>query len=279
MIELVKGNYIRLESSIEIDALPTTVSNYYQETIKAAEQIVSLQQGKLYMLYSGGMDSEYALSVFLSMGIDVVPVIIKLNPGYNEHEVKYAHSLVSARNLTPVIVDIDFDQFVKSGKILDIANSMQLGIYHYSATAYAVSKLDGTVLMGDGEPYIKLNNTWDVEVYEYEFGIGRYFTNNGIHGTPYFLRYTPEMMYSFLTSNRIKELADDQYPGKLGSNSSKVFVYNEHSGFNLEPRTKFHGYEIIEQSDIFKHDVFKEFKSWDYGTTYSKNYHKFICKQ
>ena len=281
MIPLLRNNYIRLTDKIEIDKLPSVYSNYYQETLTAFEQVVSLKQGKLYLLYSGGVDSEYALSVLLAMGVDVTPVIVKLNPNYNLHEIQYAFKFCESKNLTPLVIDIDFDKFVKSGKILDLARSMNINIFHYSATAYAVSMLDGTVLLGDGEPYIRLvdNNSWDVEVYDYEFGIGNHFINQGIHGTPYLLRYTPEMMISFLNSQRIQELAANKHPGKLGSHSSKVFVYNEHSNFNLEIRTKQHGYEIIEQSEIFKHEVFREFSPWHAGNKYSKNYYKFLCEQ
>ena len=281
MISLLKDRYLRLTDKIEIDRLPTSYSTYYQETLNAFEHIVSLKQGKLYLLYSGGVDSEYALSVLLSMGIEVTPVIIKLNPNYNLHEIQYAFKFCESKNLTPLVIDIDFNQFVKSGKILDLARSMNINIFHYSATAYAASMLDGTVLLGDGEPYIRLvdSTNWNVEVYEYEFGIGNHFINQGIHGTPYLLRYTPEMMASFLNSSRIQELASNKHPGKLGSHSSKVFVYNEHSNFNLEIRTKQHGYEVIEQSEIFKHEVFGEFSPWSAGSKYSKNYYEFLCEQ
>jgi hypothetical protein len=281
MISLLQNNYLRLTDKIEIDKLPSTYSNYYQETLRAFEHIVSLKQGKLYLLYSGGVDSEYALSVLLAMGVDVTPVIIKLNPNYNLHEIQYAFKFCESKNLTPLVIDIDFDTFVKSGKILDLARSMNINIFHYSATAHAVSLLDGTVLLGDGEPYIRLvdDENWNVELYEYEFGIGNHFINQGIHGTPYLLRYTPEMMASFLNSQRIQELAANKHPGKLGSHSSKVFVYNEYSNFDLEIRTKQHGYEIIEQSEIFKHEVFREFTPWHAGNKYSKNYYEFLCEQ
>jgi len=281
MIPLLKDRYLRFTDKIEIDKLPRVYSNYYQETLTAFEQVVGLKQGKLYLLYSGGVDSEYALSVLLAMGVEVTPVIIKLTPNYNLHEIQYAFKFCESKNLTPLVIDIDFDAFVKSGKILDLARSMNINIFHYSATAHAASMLDGTVLLGDGEPYIRLVDTsnWDVEIYEYEFGIGNHFINQGIHGTPYLLRYTSEMMASFLNSSRVQELAANKHPGKLGSHSSKVFVYNEHSNFNLETRTKQHGYEVIEQSEIFKHEVFREFKPWSTGNKYSKNYYKFLCEQ
>ena len=121
-------------------------------------------------------------------------------------------------------------------------------------------------------------DTWEVVRYEYDFAIPNFYLNNNIYGTPDFLCYTPEMMISFLSNRRIKELAAHQHPGKLGSNTSKYIVYNSNNNFNLEPRQKYTGYEKIENSDIFKHEVFSEFsklkKKW--GGIDRQDYYEFM---
>jgi len=283
MIPIVKNNYMRQVGegsswTLNIDPLPAKFDNYFIESCRAAEEIYSLKQGRLYMLYSGGIDSEYALSVFLSLGIDITPVIVRMNPYYNPHDFKYASDFCDLKNLNPLIIDIDFDNFVKSGKILDIAKSMKSCMYHYSPTAYAIGKLDGTVLCGDGHPYIvkKEDNTWDVAIYEYEYALVNYFKNNNIYGTPHFNWYIPSMWGGFLTCNRMKELADNKHPGKLGSHSSKGIIYNEHSPFKLELRPKYHGFEVIEKSDIFKHEVFREFDNLPWTGSFHEEYNTFL---
>ena len=281
-IDITKNNYITAVGTgdtfdINIESFPANFNNYFTETCRAAEEIYDHKQGKLYLLYSGGMDSEYALSIFLSLGMSVTPVIIKLNPGYNAHDFKYATDFCSAKNLVPLIIDIDLEDFVQSGKILDIAKSMKCNIYHRSTTAYAISQLGGTVILGDGDPYVKNNNgVWDVSIYEHDCAMVNYFKNNGIYGTPHFLYYTPEMLISFLTSQRIKELVNNQHPGKLGSNSSKHAVYNEHSNFNLVTRPKYHGFELIEQQEIFKNPVFEEFDKLPWTGGFHEEYNTFI---
>ncbi len=101
---------------------------------------------------------------------------------------------------------------------------------------------------------------------------------NNIIGTPHFNRYTPEMMRTFLEDPRIKELASNQVPGKLGSDSSKYIIYNRHNQFDLKERPKYHGYEQIEKMDIFQHESFKELseigKQWD--GSWSMNYENFL---
>jgi len=287
-MQISKNNYIQPAGTgdtftVSITAPPDKFDNYFIESCKAAEDIYSQKQGNLYILYSGGLDSEYALSIFLSMGMKVTPVIARMNTDYNSHDFKYANDFCSAKNITPIIIDINLEEFVKSGKILDIAKSIKSNIYHYSTTAHAISKLDGTIICGDCEPHVRNNEngTWSVDLYEYDYALVNYFKNNNINGTPHFNCYTPEMMFSYLNSTRIKELVEHKHPGKLGSHSSKGFVYNEHSNFNLTIRPKYHGFELVETSELFKHEIFKEFDKLPWTGVYHKEYYSFMkqCEQ
>ena len=286
MINIYKSNYLEQSGhgsdfKIEVFDLPKTFDNYYVESCRAAEYIYAARRGKLHLLYSGGIDSEYMVSVFLALGMEIVPVIIRLNNNYNEHDIQHAFKFCESKNINPLIVDIDFDEFVMSGKLLGITQQIKSSQYQYAVTAYVAGLLDGTVLLGEGEPYIKLNdisNRWDIIIYEYEQAIDNYFKQQGIYGTPHFNRYSCEMFLSFLNDDRYKELASNLIPGKLSSFSSKYIVYNRHSNFNLKSRSKYHGYEIIERSEIFNHDTFKEIEKFskNYNGVYSVDYFKFM---
>ena len=85
---------------------------------------------------------------------------------------------------------------------------------------------------------------------------------------------------SFLKDQRIAELAANKWPGKLGSNTSKVMVYNRHSNFNIEPRWKNHGYELIERSAIFQDPEFEKCKQLknQWGGQYSKDYYQHMAQ-
>ena len=284
MIALTKNNYIQASGygvnfKVEIDNL-TVGDNYYKESVLAAEEIYSLKEGELYIMYSGGLDSEYALSLFLELGMNVTPAIIKLSD-YNSHDIKYAFDFCQSKNITPRIIDIDFDEFVNSEKILDIARTARSSVHHRPATAYAASQLDGTVLLGDGEPYIRLDdktNTWNLEVDEHDYVVHNYLSSLGIPCVPHFNRYRPEMMAAYMLDPRMKELAEHKHPGKLGSNSSKMFIYNRHSPFKLAERQKYTGYEVIEHSKIFNHPVFAqlELEGKGYEGVVAFDYHSFI---
>ena len=164
-MNFLKNNYLRTSGSgttfcAEIDPPKNKNANFHTTSIDVAEQVYQSRQGKLYLMYSGGIDSEYILNLFLSLGIDIVPVIIRLTPYYNDHDVKYAFDFCESKKLKPIIIDLDFDDFVKSGKIVDIANEFKIGAYQLPSTFSCLDQLDGTVVMGShGPPHMLLVQT------------------------------------------------------------------------------------------------------------------------
>lgn len=259
MKESGKGDTFRVEMSLD----DSSFDNFFIESKRSAEQIYSFSQGDLHILYSGGIDSEYWLSIFLTLGIPIKPVIIKLNPHYNDHDLKYALDFCESKNITPTVIDIDYDNFVKSGKMVEYAQKYQSDIYQLSTTMHACSLIDGTILHCHGEPWIKKNIDtlqWDVTYYEWEYSIYRMLKDKNLHGVSLVGCWTQGVFKSWISDPIMPKLAKNLIPGKLGSQSSKHYIYNRYSDFQLVIRPKYHGYEIIEQSDIFKHEAFQELK-------------------
>jgi hypothetical protein len=283
-MEFIFQNYIRPYGNsenfkLEIDSIPYKKTDYYKESVVAAQMVESNKSGKLYLMYSGGVDSEYALSVFLDQGIDIIPVVIKLNSSYNKHDTDYAFKFCQKKNIQPLIIDIDYDNFVTSGKMFDLAIAMKSSIPHYTTTAYAISQLEGTVICGDGEPHlVKDNDIWNICIYEYEYSLFNFYVKHNIKGVVHFNRYTPQMFRAFIEDIRMKDLANNKIFGKQGSHSSKWIIYNRYSNFELEERPKYHGFELIEKSPIKQHDSFFELekigKQWD--GIWRTEYHQFI---
>jgi len=266
---------------VDIDPITTKIDNLYVESCRAAEELYSMREGKFHILYSGGIDSEHCLSVFLSLGMEVTPVIIKFKQGYNDHDTKFAFDFCQEKNLTPVIIDINYDDFIESGKLLQVTQEMNASTFGRAHVAYAAGLLDGTVLLGDGESYIKLNsddNVWYVELDEHDFSIYNYFKKYNIHGTTQFTRWTQGMNAAYINDPMMLELANNQHPGKLSSNSSRPAIYNRYSNFNLKPRHKFHGFEFRNRYPIFNHPAFAEIKEFGlaYNGQVSIPYHDFL---
>lgn len=276
------------EFSIEVDASTSTESiNYFDASKVAAGMVYDLyNHDPLYLMYSGGVDSEYTLALFRNQGIPVTPVIVRLLPDYNAHDTAYAVKYCQQRNIRPVFIDIDYDRFVESGLMYETAVGMRSAKFQYAATAHAIGQLDGVVLCGDGEPYIRLDpatGRWNFMVHEYEYALTNYYINNRIPGTPHFNRFTKEMFYAFMQDPRMGDLANNLVPGKTSSFSSKWIVYNRDSNFKLVERPKYHGYEGIENKPIYQHESFRALENigqqWD--GVYSRDYFDFLqeCAQ
>lgn len=283
-MDLIVDNYLRGSGhgkkwSVKIDPPKRRVTSYYNETCIAAEMIWDLKQGPLQLCYSGGLDSEFVLSVFLELGMSIEPVIMRTQ--YNNHETQYAFRYCEDRNLNPTIVDLDYDSFVESGTLLEIATAMKCAAYQIPCNMWLASQLDGTVITGNDPPHMKKKDDglWYLDEEEIIHSQFTYFKKYGVYGTPFFLSYTPEQMLSFLEDPTMRLLANNGIPGKLGTNSTKVHVFNNNGGaFELENRVKQHGYEHVETSPIYNHPDIQTVNTWKkkwYGSS-DHQYHDVI---
>lgn len=256
---------------VDIDSPSRPVKSYYEECCIAAEMIWAQKTGKLHLTLSGGLDSEYVLAVFCSLGMKIHPVIMRFTQGYNEHDITNAFKYCANNNIDYTVIDLDFDRFVDSGEMLEIATAAKCSAYELPASVWLAKQLDGTVLTGNDPPHMKrVNDNWyldEEEIIHSQFNMWRQY---GIEGTPFFLSYTAEQMFSFLIEPTIVDLAHDRIEGKTGTNSTKVNVFNNGTGFNLVNRQKYAGYEKIYNETIGKHpDMLKVLSYRDhwYGTS------------
>jgi hypothetical protein len=270
--------------NVEIDAPSRKVKSYFEESLIAAEMVYEKRQGQMHITYSGGLDSEYALSLFLRLGIPITPVIMNMTlpDGTNNNiETKYAYEFCESKKLSPKIVDLNFKEFVDSGKLLDICLTAECCRPELAASFWLAEQLDGTVVTGNDPPHMKLNkedNLWYLDEEEFIHSQFIYWRKKNMEGTPFLLSYTSEMMLAFLIDPTIEQLANHAFPGKLGTNSSKVHVFNKGSDFNLVQRTKRTGYEDFYEHDFFNHPDIQTVLSWKdkwFGTS-DHQYHKVV---
>lgn len=280
-MELTKNNYLRgsghgKDWHVNLEPAHRKVKTYYEETVDAMENLYATKTGKFQILYSGGIDSQYVCEVFLKLKMDFEAIIIRLtgtnSEVYNQHDIKYAYDFCNAKNIKPIIYDVNFDDFVESGKINEVAESVHCCSFAVPATLYVANQLDGYSIIAGGDPYIKYDastDTWLFEELEYAHSSLRYYAKNNLNGSPFLLSYTPEMMLSFLLDPSIEALGTGLVPGKTGSNSTKSHVYNNGSGFNLDVydfvtknRIKYTGYEQIYHSDWMNHPNMKKFEEY-----------------
>ena len=237
--------------------------SFHDELCLNAEYIHANRDGRLYLFYSGGIDSEYVLEVFLSKKINITPVIVKLEPNLNSYDIDLAIEFCKSRNIEYILIDINFEEFVKSGKFLSHAESVNCVVYQYPVLMEAALKLDGTILFGSDEPHFYKDletGLWYFDEMERIMAVwDRWYKKYNVSGTPCFLSYSPETLLGYMDDPRFIDLSNNRCPGLEGTNSSKKIIYNRK--LKMPERKKFTGYEIIETLPIFQHPDIQKIKS------------------
>jgi hypothetical protein len=257
MIEQRKNNFYRTSGTsstfqLQIDPVTRDVGSYCDELILNAKEIYDKKLGKLYCMYSGGIDSELVMEVFLSLGMDITPVIVNLTPNYNSHDMRWAYEYCNKRNLKPLIINVDLEKFITSGEILDIAKKSRTGFYQYLPTIKAALSLDGEVLTGQDEPYISpVDDVWYFLEKESWCAWANLYNEKHIQGTSCFLSWSSETLLSFMLDPTIQDLGNNSLHGKKGTFSSRKFVYGRK--FPMPDRTKYTGWELIEKTNLIEH--------------------------
>jgi hypothetical protein len=263
-MNFIHNNYLRWSGvgdnwRLEMDKPTRPVRTFYEESIIAAEMIWANKTGELNLLYSGGLDSEFVLALFMSLGMRVKPIIMSIEPYLNRHDIMYAIDYCKTRNIDYTLIELDLPKFLDSGEYLDIATKVGCPTYQRIPTMWLAQQVSGTVITGDCPPIlVKRDGTWYSFDEEGLYSFTRCWDFYGIEGTPLFANYTTEMVHAFLLDPTMRELGSDKFYGKETSNSTKYHVYNRGNDFNLIPRIKYHGWEFIERNDIFGHPAVQE---------------------
>lgn len=135
---------------LTINPSPLEDKTFSEYSDSLAQEIYS-QDNNLFLLLSGGIDSEYVLNVFLRNNIPIKPIII-VTP-YNKKELLFAIRKIKTENLNPIVVELSEQE------IWPIVTEYCNNRHWYASPWYAL--LDhvagqftnqGTVITGTGEP-------------------------------------------------------------------------------------------------------------------------------
>lgn len=240
----------------KVDYLAATrkVDSYFQETCRAAELVHEKNPGRIHICYSGGLDSEFILRIFLRLRIPVTPVILKTQ--YNAHDIIYATQFCDAKNLKYTLLELDFDRFVESGRLLEICTDACTGP-GYAMLLWLCTQIDGSVITGEGDQLLVRSRDdpqWYISEDENDTRLIEFRRKHNIEGPPQFqCSYTSEQTLSYLLDPVVVDLVNNRIPGKLSNVSIKSRIYSNSSNFNFEPRPKFHGFEHAQESAIWQH--------------------------
>lgn len=249
---------------------PAVPADWRAACIDTARLLRAASDDDLWVLSSGGIDSEVALQAFMFAGIPVRAAITRFARDLNRHDIVHAIRFCEAHQLPYRLLDIDIELFFESGAALDYAlraTCVQPQLLH---TMWAMDQVDGYPILGSGECYLVRRvpdpddpddrpgpaQAWEMHEKERIAGWYRHLVATGRAGCAGFFQYDPGNMLAFLCDPLVAALCDDRLPGQRDSRGVKGEVYRRH--FLLPPRPKFHGFENVMHLDDALRPVLRE---------------------
>jgi hypothetical protein len=235
--------------------------DFYGECLRTAE-VIRQDAGDqpITVLFSGGADSEVALRSFVDAKIPVTATILRFKNDLNIHDISYAVIACERLNVPYRIIDLDLLDFWLHHKMY-YARPTYCISPHLLTTMWLVDQVKEYPVMGSGECLLvkDIPETYQPGISPYERSEWyllekekiaawyRHFMVRQRPGCPGFFQYTPEIILSYLRDPFVKALVEDQIPGKLSTESSKLKIYQYH--FTLADRTKYTGFERVPEED------------------------------
>lgn len=210
--------------SLKVNQKATTLYTNFKEAAAYNAQCIrnDWAHKKLYLMLSGGVDSEFVANTLLSEKIPFTPVIVDFGE-FNYQESWFAYYWCKTNNITPIVLKFTVDELIKKvfSKYLPMLPKTQDGLFPL-ITLYVsdyIEELGGVCLTGLADP------NWDIERQEFYCGFVDFpldILRPGKHPSGFFI-YTPEVTLSYV--HQFDKSLDEQY--------------NKLSFYGVSPRAKY----------------------------------------
>lgn len=229
---------------MKVDPVRRPLMPLRDESIAAAKDIADRYQGEqIFVLNSGGLDSEATLHAFRQANIPVIAVTMVDTKGINAEEVEWAKRYYSRTGFDAVeYMHFDMNAFVMSKEVRALAEQSQTP-YASSATyfaAYLECSRRGVVIGGDDPGMYYQNKEWYCYEEERCYSLLKFFMLHDIKGVPGLFWYNSEIRASWISDELFEKLL---IPGRSRPESYTSFdpyvksmLFKKH--FGLEPRRK-----------------------------------------
>lgn len=254
MFEYTKNNHIKYSLDDIFTFSHGKVLNHLSwrdECKNVAQTLYDTHKDKLVLMLSGGIDSEVVLHSFISNGIFPKVAVLRYERMLNLHDINYALRICASRGISPTIIDVNVQNFFKT-KLLDFAQFTKCSSPQLNLLMYYADKIDGIPIIGAGENYL-VRKEGKKEIYDLEearvVSMYRFFENRSREAIPAFFQYTPEIMISYLQKKSVYRWVETaKQQGYINSKKIKPAIVAEE--FDIEPRGKLTGFELMETLDL-----------------------------
>lgn len=258
-------NQLYIERS---NVISRPIGTLYDECLKNALAIRRSVEGKIAVLYSGGVDSEIVVQSFFEANIPIDIYIIRFQSriqldSYNLHDIAWATKFCDNRSLSYTFLDLDIDKWLASEvekyALPVVCQSPQIPISYW-----AVDQIDDYVVTGDGDICLTRHGDEYLESYGEKWGLTRWMLYSNHPGCPKFYRYTSECEAAYFLDPVVEDFVD--YSSKLMMRYVryfKPFIFGQY--FGTRYREKFTGFEfLVDQEQEARNHLMQRCGNSDY---------------
>jgi len=214
----------------------------------------------IYLLLSGGLDSEVAARAFLDAEVPFTAAVIEYKTNANEqpwnfHESRFADRFCKEYSINKLDLILDPTKFFASNELREIADIAQTRSGQLACSMWAARQLGkGYIVLGQGEPYLyRQFGKWWFREKELIVSWHKFWMFAGIIGTAGFHQYTPDQMLAYLTDPLVQDLVQSTETAvlePLNNASIKQQLYQSHyPEADFLTRKKYTGFERLIQLD------------------------------
>lgn len=211
--------------------------------IAAAKYIEKIATDDIYIMMSGGADSEITAWSFVDAGIPFKAAIMRFDNNKNEHDISWADKFCAKHNIPISYYDIEIERFLLSEQFERIVRKYQTTTER-AASIWCAEQIPGFSVLGQGEPVVtKSFGTWWFQEKEKICTWNKYWIFNNIPGIPGFHQFSPEQMLSVLEDQMTLDLINDKTDYWSNDKFKHLFYQKHYPEFEI--RNKYTGFEKL----------------------------------
>jgi hypothetical protein len=208
------------------------VGTFREEILKTAKYISTKTKKQIYVLSSGGLDSEIICMALKELQIDFKVISFKFEDVSNLFDISYAMRWCEENKIEHIIKNINLSEFYK--KIVPYYQSLGfrgVEVYRYLCCFYMdiVESLNGCAIMGGGTYGLSLNSTngeagWYMHADKYM--VVDYCKMFKLQHYPLFYIQNSEILQSYFNNKLIKFLMENSYYLAIGNEIEKSIIHH-----------------------------------------------------
>ena len=226
------------------------------ETAKLMQQKALVMNRPIYLLQSGGLDSEVMIKSFKAASVPFQAISFRFPRGENQHEIAFIEEFSAKEQLDTMFYDLDLLAWLKAPEARDwftLSNTEECAMLpHMKLLHHIWFDLGGMPVIGGGDVVIikQPDGTWHFSKYEKMLPWFWFCTKMEINAGVAFFQHTPEIILAALKEPCIQHAAagHNRFANLILPDLRQVKYELYHRLWpDLRRRIKFGGTELIFQ--------------------------------